>query len=298
MLPTLFQPKLPALLKRASTAPVSAQPAETPSFGWLGSTVTSAAGQAPVAAAMSGYLAASNKFRPMTVNPYPRVPGDAAHSITTGGRAASQQQVEALARRMGLNLDQLSLRYQHGLPAFQSEASVDPFFRGTHKPGTKMVVNLPPSGSSVAGSGAPRVARGVAAHELGHAAVGDRLRRLGGDNLAVGNQLLMGAGKLLGGFSPLGVALSGNDDNAWRWAQAGTVAHAPVMLNELAASHIGGRHLAGYHGGGWRPRVGNYFSAYRGVPSYAITGALPMSTFGARKLYKYVTGTKDRGDVK
>lgn len=229
--------------------------------------------------------------RPVTKRPVPAERG-LIDRIQQGGRLATGPAIEALRDRMGLQATYVAADPtrpafhlgNHGLARALGAAFPDAqAARGT----ARGVVNAPMVGKpATRGGKGPRVSRGVLAHELGHAAVDERLRNVGGLDLRSPNSLLNLLGKMGPGVGILGAGLAKDDDTARRFAVGGTLASAPLLANELAASHIGGRALAGTHGGRLGRRAGNYFSAYRGIPTYAANAAAPMATYGLRRLLR------------
>jgi hypothetical protein len=134
----------------------------------------------------------------------------------------------------------------------------------------------------------PRVATGVMAHELGHARVQEMLqRRLGqrGSEAA----LLMGT-SLPAQVGGLG-GLIGGAFGSRRGALAGSLITLPTLLNEMAASHLGGRGmLRHFPSAGAGERVKSYLSAWRGVPSYGLMTAMPWLGYGGNRLVHHLRG--------
>jgi hypothetical protein len=124
----------------------------------------------------------------------------------------------------------------------------------------------------------PTIAQGTMAHELGHSRLQSKLysksRLLGKMNAfhpAVGQVGMLG-GSIGGSFGHMPTAI------------AGTAITLPQLLNEILASHIGGRTMLRTHRPkGFGGKLKNYLSAYRGVPTYAIGASMPMGSYGIRK---------------
>lgn len=114
----------------------------------------------------------------------------------------------------------------------------------------------------------------VIAHELGHA----RIRK----HVGKAQQLA----RLLGNLGIIGGTVGGGFGSK-RLAIAGTVAQAPMLADELGASHIGGRSMLRRHEQpeGFWAKTRSYLSPFQGIPSYLLAAAGPTIGYKAHKHY-------------
>jgi hypothetical protein len=202
-----------------------------------------------------------------------------------GPQISVNQDLPALLQRMGLSKDIVHLGHDPSYVAFMSEfpEHLAPAFGYPVGRSPPFVVNIPSAfgGSHVSGA--------TGAHELGHVRVQDWLKRRGGPALERMSRNLAAVGPQIG-LGAASVAALLPDKYALPLTIASTLAMAPTMISELAASHYGGKGLSQLHGGGIFRRLRNYLAPYRGVPTYAAAAALPALTYGLRPLYRHWFG--------
>jgi hypothetical protein len=174
---------------------------------------------------------------------------------------------------------------QHvGVDPTKLRITVDPARTTGVFPGNLLTdVNLPSAYAS-----RHYVPQAAAAHEFGHVGQLEALRRAGGTSLLNANFLA----RRLGMPSLALGTMAANTDAPWALpaAIAGTVGYLPTLADEAMASHRGGLGLRDMLGGTPAQRRGNYWRAYRGMPTYLANAAIPLLTYGGHQLYRNYFG--------
>jgi len=228
--------------------------------------------------------------------------------IEGAGAKLPLESADAMTHHVGLDPNQVLVGSHSNLPSHASGrfmGSLNPMQASADAAKTPYTVNVRPEGTTAldaAGLGSlkkmfnpefsfgnfghpnPEISKGILAHELGHAKSFDYLHRLGGHNLNRANAAAMAAGKLSGMAGGLVTPFLDPDKGGYQTAMITSLMTAPLLANELAASHLGGRGMMRMH-----PNTSafkNYLSPYRGVPTYMMGTAAPWIGYGVRRYMK------------